>query len=59
MLNAFDEKAAALWRRRGLLPSRDDPLVLFQSIAAILASLSSDTENRQVERQPAQPDVKS
>ena len=27
------------WRRRGFLPSRDDPLMLFRSIADIAASL--------------------
>lgn len=40
MVNAIDEDAALFWRRRGFSPSRDDPLVLFRSIAAIAASLS-------------------
>lgn len=39
MVNAVDEGAAEFWKRRGFLPTRDDPLVLFQSIAAIAASL--------------------
>lgn len=41
MVNAVDPEAAAFWRRRGFLPSRDDPLLLFQSIAAIAASLAA------------------
>jgi GNAT superfamily N-acetyltransferase len=40
MVNAVDAEAAAFWRRRGFLPSRDDPLVLFRSIADIAASLA-------------------
>lgn len=39
MVNAVDEEAARFWHRRGFLFSRDDPLVLFRSIAAIAASL--------------------
>ena len=39
MVNAVDEEAAAFWQRRGFAPSRDDPLILFRSIAAIAASL--------------------
>lgn len=41
MVNAVDEEAAAFWARRGFNPSKDDPLVLFRSIAAIAASLAS------------------
>lgn len=40
MVNAVDAEAAAFWHRRGFLPSRDDPLILFRSIAAIAASLA-------------------
>ena len=40
MVNAVDADAAAFWQRRGFLPSKDDPLVLFRSIADIAASLS-------------------
>lgn len=40
VVNAVDEAAALFWQRRGFLPSRDDPLVLFRSIAAIAASLA-------------------
>jgi predicted N-acetyltransferase YhbS len=39
MVNAVDEEAAAFWQRRGFMPSRDDALILFRSIAAIAASL--------------------
>lgn len=40
VVNAVDVEAAAFWRRRGFLPSRDDPLVLFRRIADIAASLA-------------------
>lgn len=39
VVNAVDEEAAQFWQRRGFVPSRDDPLMLFRSIAAIAASL--------------------
>lgn len=39
MVNAIDTEAAAFWRRRGFLPSKDDSLVLFRSIADIAASV--------------------
>jgi len=41
MVNALDEEAAAFWLRRGFLASRDDPFVLFRSLADITASLSA------------------
>ena len=41
VVNAVDEAAATFWRRRGFLPSRDDALVLFRSMADIAASLSA------------------
>lgn len=40
MVNAIDEEAAQFWKRRGFTPSKDDPLVLFRSIADIAASLA-------------------
>jgi GNAT superfamily N-acetyltransferase len=40
LVNAVDAEAAAFWKRRGFVPSKDDPLVLFRSIAAIAASLA-------------------
>ena len=39
MVNAIDGEAAAFWRRRGFLPSRDDDLTLFRSMADIAASI--------------------
>ncbi len=39
LVNAVDPEAAAFWRRRGFLPSRDDPLILVRSITDIAASL--------------------
>ena len=41
VVNALDEQAADFWRRRGFLPSKDDPLTLFRSIADIAASLTA------------------
>ncbi|MGH6913338.1 MAG: GNAT family N-acetyltransferase [Geminicoccales bacterium] len=41
VVNALDEAAAAFWRRRGFLPSKDDPLILFRSIPDIAASLQA------------------
>lgn len=40
LVNAVDADAAAFWRRRGFLPTRDDPLLLARSLADIAASLS-------------------
>ncbi|MGO9234110.1 MAG: GNAT family N-acetyltransferase [Isosphaeraceae bacterium] len=40
MVNAVDQEAAAFWRQRGFVPSKDDPLLLFRSIAAIAASIT-------------------
>jgi GNAT superfamily N-acetyltransferase len=40
MVNAVDEDAARFWQRRGFTRSKDDPLVLFRSIADIAASLA-------------------
>lgn len=39
IVNAVDVEAAEFWRRRGFFPSKDDPLILFRSIADIAASL--------------------
>jgi GNAT superfamily N-acetyltransferase len=41
VVNALDEAAAAFWRKRGFLPSKDDPLILFRSIPDIAASLNA------------------
>jgi GNAT superfamily N-acetyltransferase len=40
MVNAVDNDASEFWKRRGFIPSRSDPLVLFRSIADIAASIS-------------------
>ncbi len=39
VVKAIDEDAAGFWRRRGFVPSRDDALVLFRSMADIAASV--------------------
>jgi GNAT superfamily N-acetyltransferase len=39
IVNAVDTEAATFWGRRGFIPSKDDPLVLFRSIADIATSL--------------------
>ncbi|MDE1917955.1 MAG: GNAT family N-acetyltransferase [Sphingomonadales bacterium] len=41
VVNALDADAAAFWRRRGFLPSLDNPMVLFRSLADIAASLTA------------------
>jgi GNAT superfamily N-acetyltransferase len=39
IVNAVDVEASAFWRRCGFIPSKDDPLILFRSVADIAASL--------------------
>lgn len=39
LVHAIDDEAADFWRRRGFLPSKDDPFILFRGIQAIAASL--------------------
>jgi hypothetical protein len=39
IVNAVDIEAQAYWQRRGFIPSKNDPLILFRSIADIAASL--------------------
>jgi GNAT superfamily N-acetyltransferase len=41
VVNAIDEDAAGFWRRRGFVPSRDDPLILFRSLPDIAASIGA------------------
>ena len=41
MVNAVDPEAAEFWRRRGFIPSKDDPHILFRSIADVVASLEA------------------
>jgi GNAT superfamily N-acetyltransferase len=40
VVHAVDAEAAVFWQRRGFIPSKDDPLILFRSIADIAASLA-------------------
>jgi GNAT superfamily N-acetyltransferase len=40
VVRAIDAEAAAFWRRRGFLPSKDDPFILYRSMADIAASLA-------------------
>ena len=39
IVNAVDVEAASFWKRRGFIPSKDEPLILFRSISDIAASL--------------------
>lgn len=41
VVHAVDVAAAAFWLRRGFVPTRDDPHVLFRSMADIAASLAA------------------
>jgi hypothetical protein len=43
-VNALDDAAAGFRRRRGFLPSKDDPLTLFRSMPDIAASLHTAAE---------------
>lgn len=40
VVHAIDSGAARFWENRGFVASRDDPMVLFQSMGAIAASLA-------------------
>ncbi len=44
IVNAVDIEAATFWKRYGFIASKDDPLMLFRSIADIAASLKSNTD---------------
>lgn len=41
MVNAVDSEAAEFWRRRGFIPAKDDPLILFRAIGDIARSLQA------------------
>jgi GNAT superfamily N-acetyltransferase len=41
IVNAIDAEAATFWRRRGFLPSKDDPFVLFRSMKDVAASIGN------------------
>ena len=43
IVNAVDIEAAGFWARRGFIPSKDDPLILFRSIADIAVSIGSSS----------------
>ena len=48
VVRAIDDEAAAFWRRRGFVPSKDDPMVMFRGIADIAAAVRS-SEGRERE----------
>jgi GNAT superfamily N-acetyltransferase len=35
LVNAVDEEAAAFWQRRGFMPTRDNPMVMFRAMADV------------------------
>jgi GNAT superfamily N-acetyltransferase len=39
LVHAVDNEAASFWKRRGFIASKDDPMILFRSIADIAASI--------------------
>jgi GNAT superfamily N-acetyltransferase len=41
VVNAVDGDAVDFWTRRGFVPSKDDPMILFRSITDIAASITS------------------
>lgn len=41
VVNAVDKEAAQFWKRRGFLPSKDDPMILARSFHDIAASLEA------------------
>jgi GNAT superfamily N-acetyltransferase len=41
IVNAVDEEACDFWQRRGFIPSKDDPMILFRSVADIAVSLAT------------------
>jgi GNAT superfamily N-acetyltransferase len=41
VVKALDDEAGDFWKRRGFLPSKDDPLTFFRSLADIAASLEA------------------
>ena len=47
VVNAVDEEAGSFWRRRGFLPSKDDALVLYRSMADVAASLQASRPHQQ------------
>lgn len=41
LVNAVDDEAASFWLRRGFIPSKDEPLLLFRAMHDIAASLAA------------------
>jgi GNAT superfamily N-acetyltransferase len=41
VVNAIDEEASHFWKRRGFLPSKDDPFTLFRAIYDIATTLEA------------------
>jgi GNAT superfamily N-acetyltransferase len=41
IVHAVDVEAANYWKRRGFIPSKDDPMILCRSLADIAASIMS------------------
>ncbi|RXR23687.1 GNAT family N-acetyltransferase [Sphingobium fluviale] len=41
VVHAIDGEAIQFWERRGFIPSRDNPMILFQSVHAIAASMAA------------------
>jgi len=41
VVNAVDDEAAAFWVRRGFIPAKHDPLILYRSISDIAATLAA------------------
>ncbi len=39
IVNAIDEEAATFWQRRGFLPTKIDPLMLFRPMTDVVASI--------------------
>lgn len=39
IVNAIDNEAASFWHRRGFLPTKNDPLMLFRSMADVAMSV--------------------
>ena len=39
VVHAVDDEAADFWKRRGFIPSKDDPLVLYRSMADVAKSI--------------------
>lgn len=44
IVRAVDAKAAEFWMRRGFIPSKDDPFVLYRSLVDIAASVRGATD---------------